>query len=79
MGISLMGADMPRFDSWETPQGFFADFFRKDILLLRPLVNLRAITQSRVQLIALPLKVKGVCGTPCRAVVLEDCPPADVL
>ena len=70
--VSLMGADLPRFDSWETPQEFFAEFFRRDILLLAPLVNLRAITRTRVRLIALPLKVKGVCGTPCRAVVLED-------
>jgi len=71
-GVSLMGADLPRFDSWEAPQEFFAEFFRRDILLLAPLVNLRAIGQPRVRLVALPLKVKGVCGTPCRAVVLED-------
>jgi kynurenine formamidase len=70
--ISLMGADLPRFDSWENPQQFFGDFFRRDILLLAPLVNLGAISHSRVRLIALPLKIKGVCGTPCRAVVLES-------
>lgn len=70
--ISLMGADLPRFDSWEDPQEFFGDFFRRDILLLAPLVNLGTISQSRVRLIALPLKIKGVCGTPCRALVLES-------
>ena len=70
--ISLMGADLPRFDSWEDPQEFFGDFFRRDILLLAPLVNLAAISQSRVRLIALPLKVRGVCATPCRAIVLES-------
>jgi arylformamidase len=70
--VSLMGADLPRFDSWEKPQLFFADFFGRDILLLAPVVNLRAISRPRVRLIALPLKVKGVCGSPCRAVVIED-------
>jgi kynurenine formamidase len=72
LGVSLMGADLPRFDSWETPQEFFAEFFRRDILLLAPLVNLGAITQPRVRLIALPLRITGVCGTPCRAVVIEE-------
>jgi arylformamidase len=70
--VSLMGADLPKFDSWERPQKFFAEFFSRDILLLAPLVNLWQISRPRVRLIALPLKVKGVCGTPCRAVVIED-------
>jgi arylformamidase len=70
--VSLMGADMPRFDSWRTPQLFFAEFFQRDILLLAPLVNLRAITRPRVRLIALPLKVVGACGSPCRAIVIEE-------
>jgi len=68
----LVGADMPRFDSWRTPQLFFAEFFQRDILLLAPLVNLRAITKPRVRLIALPLKVVGACGSPCRAIVIEE-------
>jgi arylformamidase len=70
--VSLVGADLPRFDSWQKPQLFFADFFKRDILLLAPVVNLRAVSRTRVRLIALPLKVKGVCGSPCRAVVIED-------
>lgn len=70
-GVSLFGADLPRFDSWERPQLFFREFFERGILLLAPLVNLREIASTRVQLIALPLKVRGSAGSPCRAIVME--------
>jgi kynurenine formamidase len=71
-GASIIGGDMPCFDNPASPQGVNYTLFRAGCLILAPLVNLRhALSGSRPWLIALPLKVKGVCGTPCRAVLVE--------
>ncbi|WP_330631705.1 cyclase family protein [Halocatena halophila] len=42
-----------------------------DILILEGLVNLDAITATAVFLEAFPLKIPGVEGTPCRAIIKE--------
>ena len=46
-------------------------FCSKGILILEELVNLAAIKQRNVFLEAFPLKIRGVEGTPCRAIVKE--------
>jgi arylformamidase len=66
----LLGSDASQWDDGR--QGFFPRFFRSDILLLGPLVNLAAVSITRVQLITLPLKVAGVCAAPCRVFAIED-------
>ena len=71
-GVGILGADTPQWDSKKDPQGFFPRFFESDTLLLAPLVNLFEVSQPRVKLITLPLKVAGVCAAPCRAIVLEQ-------
>ena len=68
----LMAGDMPRFDSWQEPQGFFREFFEQGLLLLAPLVNLGAVTADRVKLTALPLRIEETCAAPCRAVIVEE-------
>ncbi len=68
----LMAGDMPRFDSWTDPQGFFHEFFEQGVLLLAPLVNLGAVTANRVKLVALPMKIEETCATPCRALIIEE-------
>lgn len=65
----LLGSDAARWDNGT--QGFFPAFFQTETLLLAPLVNLGAITQSRVQLITLPLKLAGVCAAQCRVIAVE--------
>jgi kynurenine formamidase len=67
----LMGGDMPRFDSWADPQGFFGRFFRQGTLLLAPVVNLGQVTAPRCKLVALPFKVTQSCAAPCRALLIE--------
>lgn len=42
-----------------------------EVLILEGLINLQQIAQRRVFLEAFPLKVHGVEGTPCRAIVKE--------
>jgi kynurenine formamidase len=70
-GASIIGSDMPCFDNPADLQGVNHVLFRAACLILAPLVNLRQAPPGRPWLIALPLKVKGVCGTPCRAVLVE--------
>lgn len=70
-GPSIIGGDMPCFDNPADPQGVNHVLFRAGCLILAPLINLRQTPPGQLWLIALPLKVKGVCGTPCRALLIE--------
>ena len=49
----------------------------QDVLILEGLVNLDSITTSEVWLEAFPLKIPGVEGAPCRAVVKEPVPDSE--
>ena len=71
-GISILGGDMPCFDNPRGGVGVNNVLFESGALILAPLVNLRAVTQPRVRLMAFPLKIKGVCGAPCRVLVEEN-------
>jgi arylformamidase len=71
-GVRLLGLDVPcaqdpRHDDGALNRVFFAE----DRLLLAPLVNLRQAGRGRQTLVALPLNIPGVCGTPVRAVLVE--------
>lgn len=68
----LVGCDLPRWDSWKNPQQFFIRFFEQGVLLLAPLMNLREIKTSHVQIIALPIKVENTVAAPCRVVALLE-------
>ena len=70
-GISILGGDMPCFDNPRQGTGVNGVLFESGALILAPLVNLGAVTQPRVRLMAFPLKIKGVCGAPCRVIVEE--------
>ncbi len=67
----MMCGDMPRFDSWDEPQGFWEEFFEQGVLLLAPLINLGQLRADRVKLTALPMKVVETCAAPCRVVATE--------
>jgi len=69
---SLLGGDTPRYDSPNDPQNFFTKFFKQDILLLAPLINLQQVQKTRGKLTALPLKIKGACASPVRALWIEE-------
>ncbi len=71
-GASLIGGDIPTFDDALNPTGVNYRLFEAKCLLLAPLVSLRRIPQGRaLTLIALPLRIERVCGTPCRALILD--------
>ena len=67
----LLGADMPRWDNLESPQGFWPEFYEAGILMLAPVVNLEKIAKPRVQLVVMPIKVENTCAAPCRALIIE--------
>jgi arylformamidase len=71
--VGIFGADTPRADSPDDPQNFFGDFFKTDILLLAPVVNLARIPVGRKsRLCALPLRLGGACASPVRAVLVTE-------
>jgi len=43
-----------------------------DIIIVEGLANLDKISKQKVQLVALPLKIKDGDGAPCRAIVIEE-------
>ncbi len=64
--LGILGSDVPAWDAeWE--EGFWPELYAADTLVLAPLVNLTKVSVSRAKLYALPLKIKGACGSPCRA------------
>jgi arylformamidase len=71
---SLVGMDLPCSEDPDPAR--FVDLntrlFQSGALLLSPLVNVQRIGRPFVRLIALPLKIRGVCGTPCRALAIEE-------
>lgn len=65
----LLGSDFPRWDNLEQRQGFFPEFYKKNILMLAPCINIEKITAQRVKLTAAPMKIPGTSCVPCRAFV----------
>jgi kynurenine formamidase len=73
-GASIIGGDIPCFDDPTQPVGVNLLLFEAGCLILAPLINLRQARLERPLLVALPLRVKGVCGTPCRAILIAQPP-----
>lgn len=71
-GISLLAGDMTIYDDYYNPTGLLKNLFSRDVIVVAPLVNLDRITKPRIKLVALPLKVKGISGCPCRAIAMEE-------
>lgn len=71
-GVSMLAGDMTIYDDYEKPTGLLRDLFARDVLVVAPLVNLDALSGARITLFALPLKVRGVSGCPCRVLALEE-------
>lgn len=68
-GVFLIGVDTPSVDhaqSRELPSHHRID--ERDLLILENLM-LNNVPDGEYELIALPLKIAGVCGTPVRAVL----------
>jgi kynurenine formamidase len=68
---AILGLDFPSSNDPRAPEGLNSIIFATGTLLLAPLVNLRRLSKQYIDLIALPLRIPGLCGTPCRAVAIE--------
>ncbi len=70
--VSILGLDIPCVQDPRADDGSLNRmFFQQDRLLLAPLIRLREAGSDPYTLVALPLLIPGVCGTPCRAVLLQ--------
>lgn len=71
--ISILGSDIVSFDDPQASHMDFVEkFFKKDGLILSPLVNMGHIKKKKIKLIVLPLKLKGLSASPCRAIAIEE-------
>jgi arylformamidase len=78
--VSLLGVDTPCIQDPRSDDGSLTRlFFRGERILLAPLVGLRKALDGPFRLIALPLNIPGVCGTPCRAVLVGSSDSAGVV
>lgn len=71
-GIKMLAIDSIGVESRAT-QNYDVNHYLcgEDILILEGLVNLATVSKREVFLEAFPLKIRGVEGTPCRAIVKE--------
>lgn len=68
---ALLGGDIPCYDDPGESEGLVNRLFKRGLLILAPLVNLRNVRSKRATLIALPPRVKDTCAFPCRALIVE--------
>lgn len=68
----LLGSDFPRWENLDSWQGFFPEFYRRNILMLAPCVNIEKVKSSYVRLTVMPMNIKGTSCVPCRAFINEE-------
>ena len=66
------GSLLPSPEMRKNPATCHHKLLGSDMLLIEWCTNLGTITKERVQVIALPLKIKGAEGGPARVIVVED-------
>jgi len=71
--VSLVGIDSPSIDlGTDSKFPVHHIFSKKEILIVENLANLEKIKSSKFHLVALPLKLKGVTGSPVRAIAFVE-------
>lgn len=70
-GLLLLGGDIPCYDDPAASEGLVNRLFKRKLLILAPLINLRRVRSKRATLIALPPRIKDTCAFPCRALIVE--------
>jgi kynurenine formamidase len=66
--VSLLGSDMPCWDSPTYPTGHLLTYFKSDGLMLAPLYDTDRLSEGAGQLIAIPLPIENTSASPVRAV-----------
>jgi len=71
--VSLVGIDSPSIDlGTDSKFPVHHIFSKKEILIVENLANLEKIKSSKFHLVVLPLKLKGVTGSPVRAIAFVE-------
>jgi kynurenine formamidase len=76
--IGIFGTDVPCIESsWSEDEvkekgGMLAAMFRKNVLLVAPLVNLEKVKGNAGTIFCLPISLQGTSGAPARVVFVED-------
>jgi len=68
----LLGGDIPCYDDPSASEGLVTRLFKRKLLILAPLINLRRVRSKRATLIVLPPRIKDTCAFPCRALIVEN-------
>lgn len=68
----IMGTDFPRWENIDNPEGLFPLFYKNNILMLAPCINIENVIGNLLKLTVLPLRIQGTCCTPCRAILIDD-------
>jgi len=68
--IGIFGTDVPCIES--SRGGLLAAMFRKNVLLVAPLVNLEKVKGNSGTIFCQPISLKGTSGAPARVVFEED-------
>lgn len=74
-GINMLGVEPPSVadvTDMEEVTKIHEILLDGDIIIVEGLTNLESLTQERVKLVALPLKIKDGDGAPARVIALED-------
>ncbi len=74
-GIAFIGVEPPSIadvNNLEKLMEIHRILLGGDVLIVEGLTNLEKITKQKVQLVALPLKIKDGDGAPCRVIVIEE-------
>jgi kynurenine formamidase len=74
-GVKMIVADQTCLDDPTLNNGSCEStgiFCRHEVILVKQVCNLAAVTKKHVIVEAYPLKIKDISGTPCRAVVIEE-------
>lgn len=74
--VKVLAADIPCYHNFKDPveSKEFPQLnllYRSGALTLAPIVNGDQVKPGRAKIVILPLKIKGVCASPTRAVIIE--------
>ena len=74
---SILASDMASWHDGEEEPSFWPMLMRSGVLVIGSLLNLAEITAPRIRLIALPMKIRGACASPCRLIAVLPSSGAD--
>lgn len=66
----LISSDFSNWENVPNLEGFLPRLYRSGVIVLPGVVNLTSIKDFKIKLIALPIKVVGICMCPARAVAI---------